>query len=210
MVEPGIEAYRENCILWSPRPSGWVFISERRLSMTGEPYKCPCSSRKPLLTNLSIHTKQRGLKSCGSRGGRRERRHVVRRCWTKCCPYRLPCCAFSLVVRALSDCVYFAEGRFTSGSLWMNGELISPTETSQSLHIYSPPFAVTSPQPSEQWLPSKLQMGLTQREPLCISHINTASKAQWNQRKNIKLRPGGHFLMRIQYNKVWSTFPVKF
>lgn len=42
--------------------------------------------------------------------------------------------------RALSDCVYFPEGRFTSGSLGMNGELISPTETSQSLHIYSPPL----------------------------------------------------------------------
>lgn len=42
--------------------------------------------------------------------------------------------------RALSDCVYFAEGRFTSGSLEMNGELISPTETSQSLRIYSPPL----------------------------------------------------------------------
>lgn len=41
---------------------------------------------------------------------------------------------------ALSDCVYFSEGRFTSGSLGMNGELISPTETSQSLHIYSPPL----------------------------------------------------------------------
>lgn len=50
----------------------------------------------------------------------------------------VPCCAVASVVRALSDCVYFAEGRFTSGSLGMNGELISPTETSQSLCIYSP------------------------------------------------------------------------
>lgn len=41
---------------------------------------------------------------------------------------------------ALLDCVYFPEGHFTSGSLGMNGELISPTETSQSLHIYSPPL----------------------------------------------------------------------
>lgn len=53
--------------------------------------------------------------------------------------------------RALSDCVYFSEGRFTSGSLGMNGELISPTESSQSLHIYSPPL---------QWpLPSQANNG---------------------------------------------------
>lgn len=39
----------------------------------------------------------------------------------------------------LSDCVYATEGRLTSGSLGMKGELISPTATSQSLHIYSRP-----------------------------------------------------------------------
>lgn len=44
----------------------------------------------------------------------------------------------SVCCGALSDCVYFPEGRFTSGSLGMNGELISPTESSQSLGIYSP------------------------------------------------------------------------
>lgn len=53
--------------------------------------------------------------------------------------------------RVLSDAVYFSEGRFTSGSLGMNGELISPTETSQSFHIYSPPL---------QWpLPSQVNNG---------------------------------------------------
>lgn len=66
----------------------------------------------------------------------------------------LPDCAtLRLVVcwRALSDSVYFSEGRFTSGSLGMNGELISPTEPSQSLHIYSPPL---------QWpLPSQVNNG---------------------------------------------------
>ena len=64
--------------------------------------------------------------------------------------------------RALSDYVYFPEGRFASGSPGMNGELISPTETSQSLHIYSPPFAVTSPWLGGQWRPGKPQMSLTQ------------------------------------------------
>lgn len=44
-----------------------------------------------------------------------------------------------LLAAAPSDCVYLAEGRFASRSLGMNGELISPGETSQSLHIYSPP-----------------------------------------------------------------------
>lgn len=56
----------------------------------------------------------------------------------KCCPDGL-CHAVS-VCKALSNYVYFSEGRLTSGSLRMNGELISPAETSQSLLIYSPPL----------------------------------------------------------------------
>lgn len=85
--------------------------------------------------------------------------------------------------RAPSDCVYFAEGHFTSGSLGMNGELISPTATSQSLHIYSP--AVTSPQPGKQWHPCLLQMSGPESEAVYTGHVNTATtKAQRNQIKS--------------------------
>lgn len=79
----------------------------------------------------------------GERGwGRGEESAVLTDCAMLCL---CVCC------RALSDCVYFAEGHFTSGSLGMNEELISPTETSQSLRIYSPPL---------QWpLPSRPNNG---------------------------------------------------
>lgn len=71
----------------------------------------------------------------GGKGGMWERTVEQSAVLTDCSMLRLFVCC-----RALSDCVYFPEGRFTSGSLGMNGELISPTETSQSLHIYSPPL----------------------------------------------------------------------
>lgn len=83
---------------------------------------------------------------------------------------------------APSDCVYFAEGHFTSGSLEMNGKLISPTATSQSLHIYSP--AVTSPRPGKQWHLCPLQMSRIECEAVKTGHVDTATKAQRNQIKS--------------------------
>lgn len=83
---------------------------------------------------------------------------------------------------APSDCVYFAEGHFTSGSLEMNGKLISPTATSQSLHIYSP--AVTSPWPGKQWHLCLLQMSRIESEAVKTGHVDTATKAQRNQIKS--------------------------
>lgn len=94
----------------------------------------------------------------------------------------IPRCAFLCVCGALSECVYFAEGHFTSGCLEMNGELISPTATSQSLHIYSP--VVTSPQPGKQWHPCLLQMSSTESEVVKTGHVDTATKAQQNQIKS--------------------------
>lgn len=93
----------------------------------------------------------------------------------------IPRCAFLSVCGALLDCVYFAEGHFTSGCLEMNGELISPTATSQSLHIYSP--AVTSPRPGKQWHPCLLQMSRTKSEAIKTGHVNAATKAQKNKIK---------------------------
>lgn len=112
----------------------------------------------------------------GHRGGERR----VEQCTvlTACAMLRLwVCCS------APSDCVYFFEGRFASGSPGMNGELISPTESSQSLRIYSPTL---------QWpLPSRanngtLENSMTQSKALYARCINTA-----NTKKKKKTLHGG-------------------
>lgn len=125
------------------------------------------------------------------------------------------CATLCLLVcrRALSDSVYFSEGRFTSGSLGMNGELISPTETSQSLHIYSPPL---------QWpLPSQVNNGTQvncrwvrlKARPYIPGTSILLQRLSENQRKTLHwgsgcvsgwvvVVVGGVLLMWIQFSKV--------
>lgn len=137
-------AYRENCtniLICMITLSHWIHIScfnfrekceldyDHCLYLQSSEKNCQNSSTK---VSRFSNESSNALKAV-RKGGTQERRRV----WSK-----VPCAMLCLCVccRALSDCVYFPEGRFTSGSLGMNGELISPTETSQSLHIYSPPL----------------------------------------------------------------------
>lgn len=125
--------------------------------------------------NIITKASRQDLKSCGSW-------YVLKAASSKGRPHWLFHAVPFCLCGAPSNCVYFAEGHFTSGCLEMNGELISPTATSQSLHIYSP--AVTSPRPGKQWHPCLLQMSRTESQAVKTGHVNTATKAQWNQIKS--------------------------
>lgn len=119
----------------------------------------------------------------------------------------------SVCCGALSDCVYFPEGRFTSGSLGMNGELISPTESSQSLGIYSPLSQWPLRSRANNGTPENCRWVWLKARPYILG-TSILLKAQWNQRKNIRQRLPGLFFVSVwvcvcrQHYTVWPHFTV--
>lgn len=110
------------------------------------------------------------------------------------------CTMLSLCVhyKDLSDCVYSTEGRLTSGSLAMKGELISPTATSQSLHIYFPPL---------QWpLPSRENNGTSKNcRWVCLKAMPYRHINKTNARVKTFHRRKKYFFFFLSLSLSWSV-----
>lgn len=141
-------------------------------------------------------------------GGWEERRDAAEESRVEQSAVLTECAMLCLCVccRALSDCVYFPEGRFTSGSPGMNGELISPTETSQSLHIYSPPSQWPLPgQANNGTLVNCRWVWLKVRPYILGTSILQQKLSEIKEKHCIRQRPGGHFSWYIVHNS-WVKY----